>query len=77
MAVPAFPQYPTTPRAYARQGARFKVICSSASCTHEGVLTAHELISMGYGDIHMSMIERRLVCTRCKAVRPVVHTINA
>ncbi|WP_292229321.1 hypothetical protein [Brevundimonas sp.] len=64
---------PQTPRGLARQGARLKIMCSSATCTHETSFSAHELIRKGYGDIHMSAIERRLFCARCKAVKPVVQ----
>lgn len=65
--------FPKTPRGLAQQGARVKIMCSSATCTHESIFPAHELIRKGYGDIHMSAIERRLFCARCKAVKPVVQ----
>lgn len=65
--------FPQTPRGLAQQGATIKIMCSSATCTHESTFAAHELIRMGYGDIHLNAIKRQLYCARCKAVKPVVQ----
>lgn len=64
---------PHTPRGLARQGGMLRVICTSARCTHEAIIAPRSLIQKGYGDIHLSVIAKRLKCTRCGAVRPTVQ----
>lgn len=54
-------------------GGHLKVICTSATCTHEARVMPRALIERGYGDISLNAIERRLICSRCGAVKPAVY----
>lgn len=64
---------PQTARSLSRNGGKMIVICTSASCTHEATIGPLGLIQKGYGDIHLSVIERRLKCVRCGAIKPTVR----
>lgn len=56
-------------------GGRIKAICKASHCTHEAVVAPLELIQKGYGDIALTVIERRMVCVSCGTTRPTVQYV--